>query len=306
LETTYERSKRETTSLLNNLYLFPTVINHLIILYWETVFEQFETQPFSTWPLPRNGRPYGLASDNIHLYVCDHINDALFSLNLNDGNILSDQMLPIPIAMDIFEQQLYVINKKNVSIMQLPSLELKNTWALPIESVIDRGIKVDSDSIYLTIASNSQIHVYSHSGEPKKRFGSSYMGHLPGQFDDPRGLTIIENLLYICDWGNHRIQVLDKENGDFQFKWGKLGTNSGLFDYPYSIHYNSSILFIGDRVSIQLFDEKGVFFQRIGDSEGEGKVDHVRGVWLVNEIMYVSDYQHCLIKLFRPKEKLIN
>ena len=63
-----------------------------------------------------------------------------------------------------------------------------------------------SGDIYLTCRGSESIRVLDQTGHQKRTIGSS--GSDDGQFDDPRGIFIKGDMLYIADTGNHRIQKL--------------------------------------------------------------------------------------------------
>ena len=59
-------------------------------------------------------------------------------------------------------------------------------------------------------------------------------GHKPRQFKDPRGLTVDqEGHLFLCDSGNHRVQVFT-EDGRF-VTFGRHGKGEGEFNRPQDI-----------------------------------------------------------------------
>ena len=63
----------------------------------------------------------------------------------------------------------------------------------------------DSGNIY--VSSDHKLQKFTSTGELIKCVGRE--GGKEGEFDDPRGLTLRDNLVYVCDCDNHRIQVFD-------------------------------------------------------------------------------------------------
>jgi len=51
------------------------------------------------------------------------------------------------------------------------------------------------------------------------------------QFVYPSTVNIFNNLLYVADQNNHRIQAFDL-NGNFIKKWGLSGSEPGRFNNP--------------------------------------------------------------------------
>ena len=96
-----------------------------------------------------------------------------------------------------------------------------------------------------------------------------------GEFDIPFGLELDETTskLYICDYGNHRIQVF--QNDEFYTSFGKEGSGNGEFNHPGDITMNNAKdqLFVADldNERIQRFQTNGTFIGVFGD-------DYVKGI----------------------------
>ena len=72
-------------------------------------------------------------------------------------------------------------------------------------------IKYDSENIYVLDASDSNIKIFSKSGEYRDIIARKGRG--PGELDMPSGMDLFEDRIYIADKMNRRIQVLDKDGG---------------------------------------------------------------------------------------------
>jgi len=142
---------------------------------------------------------------------------------------------------------------------------------------------IDQDKIYFTMTRTHQIFIYTlEKGIEIKRYGTIKASNKDGEFHDPQGLTINKDSLYVCDNLNHRIQVLDKENGKFLYQWGKHGKEKeGEFISPNCILFYQDFLYIGDQYRVQLFDSKGVFITKVGDEPCS--------MCLVDERLYIVD-----------------
>ena len=93
------------------------------------------------------------------------------------------------------------------------------------------GVTVDDmDNIY--VSSEHKLQKYTSSGELIKCIGRR--GSKEAEFNDPRGVTIHRNQVYVCDRENHRIQVFDL---DLQFlcSIGSRGSGRGEVDRDSSI-----------------------------------------------------------------------
>lgn len=92
-------------------------------------------------------------------------------------------------------------------------------------------------------------------------FKEKYIGHWgsygknDGQFDRPAGIFALDNLIYVADRGNNRIQVFDQQ-GKFLRKWGSKGILNGEFDHPYGIAEMDGLIYVADAGNdrIQIFD----------------------------------------------------
>jgi hypothetical protein len=68
-----------------------------------------------------------------------------------------------------------------------------------------------------------------------------------GEFRYPRGVAFLhgatreESRLFVCDAGNHRVQVFDGD-GSFVFAFGGRGRGNGQFDTPSSVALVSAVL----------------------------------------------------------------
>ena len=68
------------------------------------------------------------------------------------------------------------------------------------------GVAIDSvDAVYVT--SDHKLQKFSRDGELIKCVGRKGAGE--AEFNGPRGITIHNDLVYVCDRDNHRIQILD-------------------------------------------------------------------------------------------------
>jgi len=165
--------------------------------------------------------------------------------------------------------------------------------------------------VYLTIDSIHQIFICNkENGQVNTTWGTIKEGNKPGEFCYPLGVTIDSKYSYICDYGNHRIQILLKEDGNFVKQWGtgKDSMEMGSVSFPYSIYEDleDEIFYIGDCCSVQLFRKQDdVCVQRIGVSlfgdKVNGHFQGVHGIGIMNNRLYVTDYDGFRIQIFKLK-----
>ena len=77
----------------------------------------------------------------------------------------------------------------------------------PDQMICPKGIAIDdTDNIY--VSSEHKLQKFTSSGELIRCVGQD-KGRKEGEFDNPRGIALYDNQVYICDRDNHRIQVFD-------------------------------------------------------------------------------------------------
>ena len=74
-----------------------------------------------------------------------------------------------------------------------------------------RGICVFQNTVFVTQCSGHCVNMYELEGKLMKSVGSN--GNGEAQFSHPRGIDVsdINHNIYVCDWGNHRVQILTEE-----------------------------------------------------------------------------------------------
>ncbi|XP_065904042.1 E3 ubiquitin-protein ligase TRIM71-like [Dysidea avara] len=110
------------------------------------------------------------------------------------------------------------------------------------------------------------IQKFKMNGELLCRLGSP--GKDIGQFRYPNGLLLSQSeLLFICDSGNHRIQVF--QDDQFSYCFGKNGNLPGYFDCPFDVALNAAEdqLFITELYNnrVQVFTLDGQFLRIFGN-----------------------------------------
>ena len=137
----------------------------------------------------------------------------------------------------------------------------------PDQMVGPAGIAIDdTDNIY--VSSYHKLQKFTSSGELIKCVGQE--GRKEGEFDNPRGVTLYDNQLYVCDRNNHRIQVFDV---DLNFV-RSIGSRGGEFDKPAPLDVkfdtagNTYIAECGNG-RVQVMDSSGHFIRSFGQEGGE-------------------------------------
>ena len=155
-------------------------------------------------------------------------------------------------------------------------------------------IAIDSNNnVYVT--SKNKLQKFDRNGEFVKNVGSGSRGSKPGEFHEPQGVKVHQNQVYVCDSGNHRIQVFDLE---FLFitSFGTPGSGQGRFDQPNDLAFDSQgNIYVTDHGNkrVQVLDPNGRYLRQFGNESGPGKLKGPEGIHIAYDRVYVSDrYNH--------------
>ena len=164
----------------------------------------------------------------------------------------------------------------------------------PDQMKLPAGIATDNtDNIF--VSSRHKLQKFTSSGELIKCVGQ--WGRKEGEFDDPRGVTLYDNQVYVCDSNNHRIQLFDLDL-NFIRSIGSHGKGRGEFNGPLDVKFDTAgnmyVAEWGDR-RVQMLDISGQFIRAFGQ-EGEGKLRGPSGLHIVDKYVYVSDVSgNCIV-----------
>jgi DNA-binding beta-propeller fold protein YncE len=102
------------------------------------------------------------------------------------------------------------------------------------EFIRPQDMVIDGDHVYVTDACNHRICVFKTDGTWVRNMGSCGSG--PGQFRFPYGMDMDrEGHLIVCEFGNNRVQMIDKETGKGLKSWGSAGREPGQLAYPWGV-----------------------------------------------------------------------
>ena len=164
----------------------------------------------------------------------------------------------------------------------------------PHQMIAPRCIAIDGiDNIY--VSSEHKLQKFTSSGELIKCV--SQKGRKEGEFDVPRGVTLYNNQVYVCDRNNDRIQVFDLDL-NFVQSIGSCGTGRGEFDAPYDVKFDTAgnmyVAELGNE-RVQVMDISGHFIRSFGQ-EGEGKLGWPSALHIADKFVYVSDVSsNCIV-----------
>ena len=171
----------------------------------------------------------------------------------------------------------------NVSIFRPKWVKPFGHWGdSPGQMRYPRGVAIDDhENIY--ISSQHKLQKFTKNGFFIKCVGTKGRGKR--EFYFPRGVTIYQSQIYVCDSSNNRIQVLDL---DLQFDH-----SIELSGDPYDIKFDSvGNMYIAEFKSkrIEILDSDGRRKSVFGN-EGETKLDGPTGLHVADNYVYVSDHR---------------
>ena len=170
----------------------------------------------------------------------------------------------------------------------------------PHEMRYPAGIATDdADNIY--VSSCHKLKKFTSRGELIKCTGEKW--EKEGEFDDPDGLTLYDNEVYVCDRNNHRIQIFDLDL-NFVRSIGSRGKGRGDFDKPLDVKFDTAgNMYVAEwgNERVQVMDRSGQFIQEFG----EGKLKRPSGLHIADKYVYVSDLSGDCIVVYETSGQFV-
>ena len=165
------------------------------------------------------------------------------------------------------------------------------------------GIAVDDmDNIY--VSSEHKLQKFTSSGELIKCVGGE--GGYVGEFNDPRGVTLYDNQVFVCDRNNYRIQVFDLDL-NFVRSIGSRGKGRGEFNAPDDVKFDTAgNMYVAEFYNsrVQVLDSSGHFIRAFVE-EGEGKLSRPLDLHIADKHVYVSDISGDCIVVYETSGKFV-
>ncbi len=201
------------------------------------------------------------------------------------------------------------------------------------EKIAPIGLVFQNDRLWLADGDNNRlVEVNENSGEIIQSLGN---------FERPMHIASFNNKLFIPEYGNDKITILENtsrdslevglaldapagihisESGDIAIadfynhqillkkndKWisvGKKGKADGEFHYPTDVQIINNKLFVADAYNnqVQVFDLKGNHLQTIGKETG---LNAATGIYVDDHSLYVTDFENDRVLIFDLEGKL--
>ena len=199
----------------------------------------------------------------------------------------------------------------------------RGTGAGQLESPF--GVGIDSKgNVWVAEVNSDRVSEYSSSGSFIKAIGygvengeakfetctttcrAGTAGNGPGQFNLPKGLTVIGSTIYVADYQNARIEKFS-EAGAYLGSFGTRGTAEGDMEGPTYLAADpasSSGLFVTDKASnrVDEFSTTGTFRYEFGTlGTGPGQLQGPSGVAIAgNATAYIMDKLNNRVSVWLP------
>jgi len=243
-----------------------------------------------------------------NIYITDVLNSKIQCFD-NNGNFLfsfgektdpADHEDPLPgtfsLPFSLFidkSDRIYVtdIDNHNIQLFKEDGTFVKmitvNTEGY--EELRPNSIHVlDDGRIIITDAGNHRFLIIDQDG--KILVSKGERGGGDGQFNFPDGITVLDDVIYVVDQINSRVQKFDL-NGNFLGKFGSSGQTAGTFGRPKLIKPDDAgRVWVSDGMShmIQAFTPDGVVKTAISSSIDESvKIATPRGIFFKDGRLYI-------------------
>ena len=173
----------------------------------------------------------------------------------------------------------------------------------PEHIIAPSSIAVDrTDNIY--VSSRHKLQKFTSSGDLIKCIGQR--GSKEAEFNDPRGVTIRSNQVYVCDKNNHRVQVFDLDL-KFVCSIGSLSSGRGQFSTPHDVAFDTAgnmyvVEWSNDRVQVR--NSSGQFIRMLGQKR-EGKLRRPAALHVADKYVYVSDWSSYCIAVYETSGQYV-
>lgn len=162
------------------------------------------------------------------------------------------------------------------------------------------GIAIDSSgNIYVADAQNHRVQVFTSLG--------SHIQTITGNFDNPQGVALSNSYLYVSEYGNNRVTILDRNGYALIGNFGSFGSGNGEFFRPHGIAIDSAgYIYVADTNNhrVQKFTSHGIFVEAFGTyGTADGQFDAPRDIAIrdtgASQLVYVSDWNNNRVQVWK-------
>ncbi len=162
------------------------------------------------------------------------------------------------------------------------------------------GIAVDSaGDIFVADAQNHRVQKFTSGG--------SHLQTITGNFDNPQGVGLSNNYLYVSQYGKNKVTIFDRNGYTLIGNFGSFGSGNGEFFHPHGIAVDAAgDVYVADTNNhrVQKFTSGGVFLEAFGSyGTGEGQFDAPRDIAIQesghSQLVYVSDWNNNRVQVWK-------
>ena len=165
----------------------------------------------------------------------------------------------------------------------------------------------DNGDTFVTSYSDHCIHVYDSNGKRKTTIGSEGSGKL--RFNEPEGIAITGDVIYVAEYGGNRIHKLTT-GGEFLGTFGERGSDIGQFDGPCDIKISpNGKVYVADRDNnrVQVFHPDWTYSHVIdGNVSGNSSFSRPEGLAFdLSGNVHVCGYGSSSVTVFTPSGQFV-
>jgi uncharacterized protein YjbI with pentapeptide repeats len=205
-----------------------------------------------------------------------------YKIDVNLIHVMDDIPINWSMGMTIFEQSLYVADTDNhrINVYDLDTLKKKFEFTSPISHYCESthtwapnnpdcphtmrnlptSVTILNEKIFVSYGFQDDIQIFDLNGIFLSKFGSS--GNQKGEFDMPMHISASNDLLYIADSGNKRIQVVDSE-GQFVKEFSVPISNESDLEISLDIFENKIYVINSKNSDLFIYDLNGNLIKKI-------------------------------------------
>lgn len=159
---------------------------------------------------------------------------------------------PEGLALDM-NDTIYVTDLNKILVFSIEGLFIREFGQEHLNG--PHNICITKNNVYISNYGSHSIVKFNLSGKFINKIGSK--GNNNKQFNCPHGIAYNNFLLFICDWNNHRIQILNEK-----FTWQRSITHEDI-KYPLDIKILTDTIYVSTDHSIHLIAVGGSYVRKL-------------------------------------------